>query len=84
MKKKYDKPFIALESYQLNAAVANACSSLGHIAINHVENTCTFDSGQFYNYTTCQVDLTNADLDEHDSICYHGPTASGGIVFVWS
>ncbi len=84
MKRKYDKPYIGIESYQLNAAIADACSSRGFIAVHHVENACTFDGGQFYNYNTCQVDLTNADLDEHDSICYHGPTLAGGMVFAWS
>ena len=82
--KKYEKPYIGLESFQLNAAVASACSTLGYIAVGPAENFCTFDNGQFYNFITCQVDLTGPDLDKHDSVCYHGPTASGGIVFTWS
>ena len=71
MKKTYTKPYIIVEYFQLDAAIAN-CSSQGFIPIGHGENTCTFD-GEFFNYNNCQVDLTGPDGDGNDTLCYHGP-----------
>ncbi len=84
MRRKYEKPYLGLESFQLNAAIALSCSSGGFRPINYGEESCTYDHGQFYNFFNCQVDLTDATHDNNDSICYHGPMLSGGIVFTWS
>ncbi|MBE6984460.1 MAG: hypothetical protein E7434_02380 [Ruminococcaceae bacterium] len=84
MKRPYQKPYLGLESFQLNAAVAAACSTDGYTPIRHREDDCTFDNGQFYNLFNCQVDLTGPANDGNDTICYHGPTASQGQIFTWS
>ena len=86
MKKKYVKPYIAVESFQLNAAIAS-CTSEGGIPINKSENDCGFDTGvdnqfQFFNYINCDVDLTGPEGDGNDTICYHGPT--WGFTFIKS
>lgn len=83
MKKAYTKPQIAVESFQLDAAVAAACSSHApHAILNHTESTCTYDGGAFFNLYNCQFDLTYKDDDGNDTICYHGPTVSEGLYFI--
>lgn len=82
MKKKYVKPYIAVESFQLNAAIAAACSTEGYIKINYGENSCGFgDSAdfkwQFFNLDNCEFDLTGAGGDGNDTECYHGPMLAG-------
>ena len=84
MKKAYSKPMIAVESFHLDAAVAASCSSQGFKPINYGENDCSFDDGQFFNLYNCQVDLTGPNGDGNDTICYHGPTAAGGFIFISS
>jgi len=84
MKRPYQKPYLGVESFQLNAAVAVACSTLGATPIRHGPDDCTFDNGQFYNLFNCQIDLTGPGNDGNDTICYHGPTASHGQIFTWS
>lgn len=86
MKREYKKPYLLVETFQLNAAIAAACSSDGGIAINYGENSCGFDRGttkqfQFFNYINCEVDLTGP-ADGNDTICYHGPTVSPGLLFI--
>ena len=73
MKKKYEKPVLIIESFQLDATIAASCSSQGFIAINYGEDECTFDNGQFFNYNNCQMDLTGPGGDGNDTLCYHGP-----------
>ncbi len=80
MKRTYTKPLIAMESFQLNAAIAGACSTDDKIAINYGENTCGFDKEgaidnqwAFFNYNNCDVDLTGPGGDGNDTECYHGP-----------
>lgn len=77
MKRKYEKPVLAMESFQLDAAVAASCSSQGYIPIGYGEDSCTFDNGQFFNYNNCQMDLTGPGGDGNDTICYHGPMLAG-------
>lgn len=38
MKKTYSKPYLAVESFQLNAAIAGACS--GKITLGHSVDAC--------------------------------------------
>lgn len=77
MKKKYIKPTVVIETFQLNAAVAASCSSQGYIPIGYGEDKCTFDNGEFFNYDNCEVDLTGPGEDGNDTLCYHGPTLAG-------
>ena len=93
MKKTYRKPYLGVESFQLNAAVAATCSggnsrsSPRGISINHWETTCAFpdnNNPQFFSLSNCQIDLTDASLDGNDTLCYHGPMLSNGITFTYS
>ena len=91
MKKEYNKPYIGVESFQLNAALATACSTSGYIAINYGPSTCAFPpssetpgKGQFFSLINCQFDLTGPNEDGNDTDCYHGPLLSGNITFTWS
>jgi hypothetical protein len=86
MKKDYKKPYLLIESFQLNAAVAGSCAAQGGITINYGENRCGFDVGvdnqfQFFNAFNCDMDLTGPE-DGYDTICYHGPTL--GLLFIAS
>lgn len=78
MKKKYVKPILVMESFQLDAAVAASCSSQKYIPIGYGENSCGFDKistdyWQFFNYDNCEMDLTGPGEDGNDTLCYHGP-----------
>lgn len=73
MKKKYEKPMLIIEPFQLDATIAASCSSQGYIPINYGENSCTFDNGEFFNYDNCEMDLTGPGGDGNDTLCYHGP-----------
>ncbi len=93
MKKSYFKPTVGFESFQLSAELATACSMSGDqspgkiqtsIAIHHGENDCTYANGQFFNFFNCSMDLTGPEFDGNDTLCYHGPMLSGGIVFTFS
>lgn len=85
MKKTYTKPYIAVESFQLDAAIAASCSSQGYHPIGYGENNCglgTASAGEgktwaFFNYHNCAFDLTDASGDGNDTPCYHGPSVSG-------
>ena len=89
MKKKYIKPYVAVESFQLDAAIAASCSSQNFIPIGRGENNCGFDTPneegftyEFFNYTNCATDLTGPEGDGNDTVCYHGPTY--GMTFIAS
>ena len=83
MKRKYSKPVLVVESFQLDAAIAATCSEQNYIPINHYEDTCSFDNGQFFNCNNCQLDLTGPEKDGNDTTCYHGPFLAGST-FVYS
>lgn len=87
MKRKYSTPYLAVESFQLNAAIAASCSSQGYMPLNHYDYATCKDhtvGGYFFNADHCDVDLTPDDGDGSDTICYHGPIATGGITFIYS
>lgn len=75
MKKKYVKPYIVIESFQLNAAVAASCSSEGKIPINYGEGTCNDmdEAGTGYFGQACETNVTVSGGDDNDEFCYHGP-----------
>ena len=81
MKKKYEKPVLIIESFQLDATIAASCSSQGYIPINYGETTCSLGNGQFFSSNNCQLDLAGPDADGNDTICYHGPSLAG-VTFV--
>ncbi len=77
MKRKYVKPYLLVESYQLDASVATACSAQPNgQPIYYGETNCSF-GGEYYFDPRCAEDVVNGD-------CYHGPYASDGMVFIMS
>lgn len=89
MKKAYTKPYIAVESFQLDAAIASACSTTGATPIHYGESSCGYDeisSGywEYFNLNNCEVDLTGPGDDGSDTICYHGPMLSFNQMFIAS
>lgn len=79
MKRTYSKPYLLVESFQLDAAIAASCSSEGGVALNHAVGTCwnNTDDKYFFNADYCDVDLTGPEDDGGDTLCYHGPTLAG-------
>lgn len=79
MKREYEKPYLAVESFQLNAAVAASCSSQGRQPINYYENNCKVgdDPGEpaiEYLGNACELDIIGGvGGDDNDSLCYQGP-----------
>lgn len=76
MKKEYMKPFFAVESFQLNAAVAASCSSQGKVAIQFGETDCTAmeeaDGQSYFGNGICATDVTSPNEDENGAFCYQG------------
>lgn len=80
MRMEYQKPYLAVESFQLNAAIAGACSAPGMMALGHSPNTCTLqdEKGDKYGTLTffgaaCDtaggIDIVNNDTPDKD-YCY--------------
>lgn len=64
MKREYKKPFLAVESFQLDAAVAGACQDTG-IPINHALHSCVLEgAGLFGN--ACGI----YDVTVNPQLCY--------------
>lgn len=87
MKKKYEKPVLITEEFQLDTATAaSTCRAdateqkLEYIKLGYNANTCVYDNGQFFSQNNCEVDLAGDDEDGNDTLCYHGPLE--GIVFI--
>lgn len=79
MKKTYVKPYIAAETFQLNAAIAASCKEDGKIPLGYTMDTCTsFEEAPGLGYfgLACAEgghDVVNPGGDLNDKICYHGP-----------
>ena len=73
MRKAYNKPFIMVELFQLNAALASACSSEGKYPLNYSLDSCSESEGLGAGYWSngCTHDVTIPDGDGNDGICYH-------------
>lgn len=74
-KKKYTKPVVVVESFQLNAAVASACSKEGKIPLNYGFKDCTAEDEDYGNTYFGNACVHNVEIigDGNDEICYHGP-----------
>ena len=75
MKKNYTKPYIVVETFQLDAAIAASCSADGKQALNYGMDTCDLDKempGLNYFGDKCVHDV-KVEGDGNDLICYHGP-----------
>ena len=91
MKKEYSKPYMVVESFQLNAAIAASCSSEEKTPLNFYQNNCTLEEeapGLVYFGAACAgngVDVTNPDfVDDNGTLCYHGPIHSPNDLFMCS
>lgn len=81
MKKTYVKPCVAVETFQLNAAVAAACSQENKLPLNYSMDTCTLQEeapGLNYFGNICIHDI-KVEGDGNDLICYHGPTPATAV-----
>lgn len=75
MKKQYVKPYLALESFQLVAALAGACNGENQIPLNHGIDTCTAEEegGGLIFGNSCVVNYR----DNPDQPCYNGVVGGG-------
>lgn len=67
MKRKYVKPFLAVESFQLDAAVAGACADAGRTPLNFQIEVCQLANGYFSD--NCED--SGLDVYNEKDICYH-------------
>ena len=77
MKKTYVKPYLAVESFQLDAAIAASCSQENKLSLGYTMDTCTAeeeDPNLNYFGNLCVHDV-QVEGDGNDLICYHGPTS---------
>lgn len=83
MKKAYTKPYLVMEAFQLDAAIAASCSSEGKTALGFYQSSCTLEEeapGLGYFGAACDVNVTDPDFnDPNDTLCYHGPTDPGSL-----
>lgn len=89
MKKEYVKPYIAVESFQLNAAIASSCSSENKLPLNFTDDTCVDSTGSGYFGDACGsaggIDMTppyDHGGDDNDGLCYHGPVTDVADMFM--
>lgn len=86
MKKTYSKPYLAVESFQLDAAVANSCSSEQKMAINANIDTCNFsriDPNITQFGAACPINVL-VTYGEHNTFCYHGPLVDLNTIAIYS
>ena len=86
MRKKYEKPLLIIESFQLDATIAASCSSNNYVPLGYTEKECGIDEiyegyYQFFSSYNCEMDLVGSSGDGNDTICYHGPIATG-VTFI--
>ena len=72
MKKEYVKPYLALESFQLVAALAGACSENGKTPLNQGVDTCTLEDSILFG-NACGI----GNVHETPDLCYQGPVNGG-------
>lgn len=77
MKKEYIKPYLAVESFQLDAAIAGACGGANQMQLNHQVHTCTLadetnDYGLIYFGNACGTagGMDIVTPDNPDGSCY--------------
>lgn len=89
MKLEYQKPYLAVESFQLNAAIAGSCA--GKTILAHSVDDCTFQDavgptpGVTYFGAKCASEPGGLDIvntNNGDSICYQSFADIVGASFV--
>lgn len=84
MKKDYKKPYLLVESFQLDAAIAASCSSEKKMPLHYGLDTCTLEvdmPGFNYFGNLCIHDV-QVEGDGNDLICYHGPKGEATAMFM--
>ncbi|MBQ6889620.1 MAG: hypothetical protein IJN53_01150 [Oscillospiraceae bacterium] len=71
MKREYIKPYLAVESFQLDAALAGSCTDGGGESINHYQHSCVDEVYGFFS-SQCDTNVTDEN-NVDDKLCYHGP-----------
>ncbi len=71
MKKEYVKPYLALESFQLVAALAGSCSGEGQFTLNQGIDNCKLADDTLFG-AACE---DNVHL--YPDLCYQGPVNGG-------
>lgn len=79
MKKTYVKPYVAVETFQLDAAIATSCAD--RIALHYGQDNCAdydlFDVLTYFGDACGRkpngTDVTDPGADGNDKLCYHGP-----------
>lgn len=90
MKKEYKKPFLAVESFQLDAAIAGTCSNVGKFPLNHGIDSCTLadgdnDIGDVFFGRACADDIVNNNVNTNDDeFCYQALNITLGGLYVTS
>ncbi len=87
MKKAYNKPYLLVESFQLDAAIASSCSSQKKQPLNFYLAACTLAEevpGLGYFGPACEIDVRDMDGDGNDGLCYHGPSGDLASLFMYS
>ena len=72
MKKRYIKPIVIYDSFQLDAAIAAGCQQI----IRPGEGVGYTMDGNYWLFTNsyCYIDVTDLDGTPADQdVCYHGP-----------
>ena len=78
MKKKYSKPYIFIESFQLDASIATSCSAENKYPIHFGVQTCSAGNEEGETYVdvlgnACTINVSdNKGGDDNDTFCYHG------------
>lgn len=83
MRKKYIKPYLAVEPYQLDASVAAACSTENKIPIYYSDYNC-FHPGSFSFATQCDNNVVDPGPGQGDVPCTHGVYGPAGLAFTYS
>ena len=71
MKKEYVKPYLALESFQLVAALAGSCSDSGYSTLNSSIDSCILSDDTLFG-ASCED-----SVHEYPELCYQGPVNGG-------
>lgn len=92
MKKIYTKPYIAVESFQLDAAIAASCTpNKGSLGYSVNDCTLTDDKGTYAPTLNlfgiaCEqaggLNIVHTGSDANDFYCYHGPTVDVTTLFM--
>lgn len=86
MKKDYIKPYLAVESFQLDAAIATACNAPGQIALGHKLHDCVDSTDQFFG-RACGDLAYGTDVTDDvapDGLCYQGPVNDLSGIYIES